>query len=457
MKRLSKILMLLMVVAIAITACKDEERELGDPPSPSEATFTYTPSSSSANILNFQSNASEGQVFWDFGNGTSAQGKSVQGVYPIKGDYTIKSQVYTKGGSVSSSQTVNIANDDFTLLQDSLLTWLTGGVDSVNGKTWVIDSNSTTHFGVGPNPPSGLGFVPEYYSATPVEKSGVGMYDDRYNFKLIGFEFNMQTNGNVYVHNSYKDDFAGSFQNKGDYEAPYPEQLNKTWNLAFDAGSDTTITLSSSPTPGSWLGMYTGVNNYRIISVSRNHLFLRQLQGNDPALAWYLRLIPEGYVPAGGGGGGTTGFALPFDFESIEPAFNAFGGSSVSVEDNADKRGQNTSNRVLETTHGNESWAGVEVNLDSKLDFATNSKIKVKVWSERSGGGDTLRVKIEDQNDSGVFLEKDVVIPLAFNWVEVEVDFTGAASGTYDKLVLFPGWGTTEANTYQLDDIKQDQ
>ncbi len=454
MKQLSKYLILVGVTALFTTACREDRPEIGDPPSASEANFSYTPSANTPNIINFSSNATGGQVFWDFGNGTSAEGKEVRGVFPVKGDYKVKSQVFTRGGSVSSTQSVNIANDDFTLLEDSLLTWLTGGIDSVNGKTWVIDSNSTTHFGVGPNPPSSLGFTPEFYSATPLEKSGVGLYDDRYTFKLVGFGFDMKNNGDVYLHNTYQNDFAGSFQNKGDYTAPYPEQLDKSWSLAFDAGADTTLSLSSSPAPGAWLGMYTGVNSYKIISISRNHMFLYQLQGNDPTLAWYLRLIPEGYVPSGGGGGGTTGFSLPFDFETIEPAFVGFGGSSASIEDNADKRGINTSNRVLETTHGNETWAGVEVNLDSKLDFSTDSLIKLKVWSPSAG--DTLRVKLEDQANTNVFVEKDVIIPVAFTWVEVEVGFSTSPSNTYDKLVLFPGWGVVSSKTYQIDDIRQD-
>ena len=38
---------------------------------------------------------------------------------------------------------------------------------------------------------------------------------------------------------------------------------------------------------------------------------------------------------------------------------------------------------------------------------------------------------------------------------EVKIDFTGEPSGTYDRLVFFPGWGVASAGTFYLDDIKQ--
>ena len=442
-----------IVIATVLLSCRPDEPELGDPPSSAEATFTYSPSDETNNIINFRSNASNGLVFWDFGNGTSARGRNVQGVFPIKGSYEVKSKVFTQGGSVTSTQVVNIIQDDFTLLQDSLLTWLTGGIDSVNGKTWVIDSNSTTHFGVGPNPPSSLGFTPEWYSAAPNEKSGTGLYNDRYRFKLIGFGFDMITQGDIYVHTDHQSNFTGAFQNKGDYTAPYPNQLGESWQLSFDAGADTTLTFSQ----GSWIGMNTQVSTYQIVSISENHMFLRQLHDGNDQLSWYHMLIPEGYVPnRGGGSGGTTGFALPFDFETIEPAFAAFGGSTVQVIDNPDARpgSINTSQRVLETVHGNETWAGIEVDLDSKLDFSTDSLLKIKVWAPTAG---TMRVKLEDQDDSNIFIEKDIAVPVAFNWIEVSVGFADTSSSKYDKLVLFPGWNVANAGTFYLDDIKQDR
>lgn len=445
----------LLFLSVAVWGCKDEEPILGNPPNQSEAIFSYEASADNANIINFTSFATgTSQILWDFGNGTQAEGKTVQGIFPIKGIYEVKVDIFAKGGSVSSTQLIEIENDDLTLLQDSLLTWLTGGVDSIFGKTWVIDSNSTTHFGVGPdqNHPDFDGFYPKWYSAAPNEKSGVGLYNDSYNFKLVGFGFDMITNGDIYVHADHQSGFSGAYQNKGDYTAPYPDQLNSKWQIAFDPGADTTLTFPSN----SWLGMNTRVNTYKILSISNNHLFLVYKHDGNPDLAWYLRLIPKGFIPSGGngGGGGSTGFSLPIDFETIEPTFTAFGNSSVQIINNPDARpgSINTSIRVLETTHGDETWAGVSVDLDSKLSFANDSLIKIKVWAEKAG---VFKVKLEDKDNPNVSIEKEVNIPVSFSWIEISVGFNNSNSGLYDKIALFPGWNTTTPDKYYIDDIKQ--
>ncbi len=226
--------------------------------------------------------------------------------------------------------------------------------------------------------------------------------------------------------------------------------MEESWQLQFEEGSDSTLTVSGS----SFLGFYTGVNTYKIVSINENEIVLRFEMGSNDGLAWYIRLIPEGYVPdnGGGSGGGGTGVSLPIDFETSEPTITTFGNSTAAVITNPDTRAPNPSSKVLETVHGNEPWAGLYVDLDSKLDFSNESSIAVKIWSETR---DTLRIKIEDQSDNTVFVEKDVVVPVTFTWVEVSVDFSSAASGTYDRLVLLPGWNIPNAGKFLLDDFEQ--
>lgn len=441
----------LSIVFAGITACKDDDPELGGAPSEADAGFTFTASAESNNIINFKSNRSDVIAIWDFGNSTSAQGSSATASYPRKGVYTVSLTVFSRGGSVSTTQEVNILEDDFSLLSDPLFALLTGGVDSVNGKTWVIDSANAGHFGVGPNPSSALGDIPEWFSAPPNDKSGVGLYNDRYTFYLDGFQFDMVTQGEIYVHGDHQDKFPGAFQNKGDYTAPYPNQIGKSWTLNFEAGEDTTLNLSS----GAFIGFNTQVNSYKIVSLTENEMIIRQLHDGNDGLAWYHRLIPEGYVPdagGGGGGGGSTGSSLPMDFETEEPEWTPFGNSTVAYIDNPDKRGINTSDRVLETVHGDETWAGFSVDLADDLDFTTDTSIAVKIWAPTVG---TMRIKIEDQDDENVFIEKDVSVPVAFTWIEVSVGFSGAATDTYNKLVLFPGWDVANAGTFYIDDVEQ--
>jgi len=208
------------------------------------------------------------------------------------------------------------------------------------------------------------------------------------------------------------------------------------------------ISLSGS----SFIGFWTGVQDYRIINISDTSLWLQYTDISD-GLLWYLRLIPEGFVSSGGGGGGVVNsYSLPLDFESVEPILTTFGNSSYAYISNPDQSGINTSSMVLETVHGNETWAGLFVDLDTPLDFSAATMISVKVWAPITGD---FRIKIENSSNTNDFVEVDGVVTNANTWEEITVDFSAASSGVYDRLVLFPGWDVANAGTFYLDDISQ--
>jgi PKD repeat protein len=223
---------------------------------------------------------------WDFGNGIKKQGNTVVASYPYAGTYTITLTVFNKGGSKSSTQDIIISQDDLSLLNNPFFTKLTGGASGPGYKTWHVDSVSTGHLGVGPDPESALGPVPEWWAAGANEKPGCGMYDDRYIFYLNGFKFDMVNHGDAYVHNSLAGQFPGSFQNLGDFTAPYTDQLQGSWLLT--EGDQTSISLSTN----SFLGFYTGVNEYRILEITDSTMHL-QYKHHAGGLLWYLKLSAE--------------------------------------------------------------------------------------------------------------------------------------------------------------------
>lgn len=276
----------LVIISTLLFACKKEDSQLGNPPTLADASFTFVVSLTSANVLELTANNSTNQYLWDFGNGVKAQGATATASYPYAGTYTIKLTVFNKGGSRSTTQDIVIAQDDLGLLNNPIYTMLTGGASGSGSKTWVLDSTNAGHFGVGPDPISALGNVPEWWAAGPNDKGGCGMYNDRYVFYLNAFKFDMQNQGDVYVHNSLAGSFPGSFQNLGDFTAPYTNQLNESWNLV--EGVDTTISISNN----AFIGFFSGVQTYKIVSITDSSLFL-QYGHHAGGLNWYLRLVPE--------------------------------------------------------------------------------------------------------------------------------------------------------------------
>jgi PKD repeat protein len=260
--------------------------QLGDAPSQADAEFTFAPSDTNANVIVFTANNPDILCMWDFGNGIKKQGNTLVSSYPYAGTYTVKLTVFNKGGSRSSTQNVVISQDDLSLLNNPYYNKLTGGASGPGYKIWHVDSVSSGHMGVGPDPESALGAVPEWWSAGANEKPGCGMYDDRYIFYLNGFKFDMLNHGDIYIHNSLAAQFPGSFQNLGDFTAPYTDQLQGSWLLT--EGDETSISLSTN----SFLGFYTGVNEYRILDITDSTMSL-QYKHHSGGLLWYLKLSAE--------------------------------------------------------------------------------------------------------------------------------------------------------------------
>ena len=143
--------------------------------------------------------------------------------------------------------------------------------------------------------------------------------------------------------------------------------------------------------------------------------------------------------------------SLPVDFESTSPVFTTFGNSTVSIVANPDPSGLNTSDTVLETVHGNETWAGFFFDLSSKLDFSADTLIKIMIWAPDTG---TMRLKLEDKTDGNIFWEADAAVAVDSQWTQLSWDLSSVGT-LYDRVVLFPGWGVSNAGTFYLDNIEQ--
>lgn len=448
MKAYRIIYFFILALGLSFTACSpeiDDKPELGPPPTASDVTFSFEADPANDNIIYF-TNTSAGFILkWDLGNGSQAEGNNVKGVYPLKGEYTVTLTAYTRSGSASSSQTITIAQTNPALLDIPEYNLLTGGVDQLNGKTWVIDGERAGHMGVGPNDGSPDSQSPVWWQAPPLDKAGQGIYDDEMTFKLLDFVYEFKNNGDVFANAASAGDLGGD-PGAGDQLVPYsPETETNNWSIT-EEGDKMFLNISN----GGFFGFYTGVSKYEILKLEENELYVRFLDSKDPALAWYHRLIPKGYTPPPPPAPEVTD-EFKLDFEGDDPGFEVFGGQSYQQIDNPDPSGINTSAKVGETVHGNETWAGLFHTIGSKLDLSVKKGMKVKVWSPVEG---IARLKLENSANTEEFFEVDVNMTATNQWTELTFDLEGATTELYDRVVLFFDFGNGNPNTFYFDDVE---
>ena len=155
---------------------------------------------------------------------------------------------------------------------------------------------------------------------------------------------------------------------------------------------------------------------------------------------------------------------LPINFED-EQITNSdiihFNGGSGYVVYNPQIDNDNPSEYVgVVIRDGGDIWAGTYIELDSYLDFSTNTTLHMRVLSPYSG----LMVKFKIEGDQGAFpsepaTERDAYTTKTNEWEILSWDFSGEASNTYRKLVLMFDFGNvgdgTANSTFYYDDIYQ--
>lgn len=155
---------------------------------------------------------------------------------------------------------------------------------------------------------------------------------------------------------------------------------------------------------------------------------------------------------------GAEQVALPLTFQSstLTYTFTNFGGADTSVVNNPDATGINTSTKVgkLVKSAGAQVWAGSFIELGSPINFATQQKIKMKVWSPQAGI--VVKLKLENLANANINTELDATTTVANGWEELTYDFAGINNANnYQRVVVFFNFGNPgNGATYYFDDIR---
>jgi PKD repeat protein len=116
---------------------------------------------------------------------------------------------------------------------------------------------------------------------------------------------------------------------------------------------------------------------------------------------------------------------------------------------NPDPTGVNTSANVAQWDRTGQQYSNIWADLSGTVDFTTGTVFSMKVWSPIAC--DVL-FKLED--GGGGFAERLQSISTPNQWVQLDFDFTGEASGVYNKVVFFLDFASFNSNTFYFDDIQ---
>ena len=488
-------ILLSLFVLAACSPQEDSLYSLGTPDSMTgiDVTFTAVPTAKSANEIVFTNTTNVTfpvTIAWDLGNGTKGSGQKITTQYPQKGDYNVKLTLYAAdGSSVSKTQVLKMANDDFGLVNTPVYLKLTGGMDKPEGKTWVLDRynnfakeaaaatgfNIKGHMGLGPQGSYGQ----EWWGAAPNDKAAWKMYDMKFNFKQAGAKLNITTLGEGYGRNASAASVGGfAVSSVSGDDALFPYDGGNYSFLINETGTYPTLKIDGN----SFLGYYCGSQEYDIIYQTEEVMALRvnnTTEGQD----WvFVYTLEELNVPPPAIVKDPKAVPLFEDFEGAAKVvfFKDAMGDKSGVSDNPLPLPINTSNKVYRYQKTTEFYSNISFTAATyKFDLTTQNKIKVMVfipsyndyttdnnvagsWIANTKLQPQLAVKLQNSEHPAPWETQTEIVKgdLAKDkWIELTFDFSGVSSRTdYDRIVIqFGAEGQSGPGFFFFDDFSFDK
>ncbi|TXK37081.1 hypothetical protein FVR03_15975 [Pontibacter qinzhouensis] len=441
-----------------VAACSPDSStyELGPAPGSDMVKIVATPSSTNPNIIQFR-NETPGafKAIWDLGNGSTAEGNQVNGSYALEGEYTVKLTVFTKDGFASNTQTINIAETNFSMLDRPDYNALTGGASSTAGKTWVFDPVGPMNFGGPADAPS------SWWNQTLADQSDC-MKDDKYVFRLDGFRFENQSGGAMW----------GILDGAENQCVPQPATPPASvWSL-YEEGGKTMLSLSNSQT----IAWDDKEGVYEVIELTENRLHIQKTCCGGAGTRNYV-LVPEGFTPP------VEVEEKPYKIESMNDNFDEPGNVEWKTDaltfmesyDNPAPLPINTSPKVamyVKQEGQPFAFANLFIDLDYKMDLRQRNVFKLKVFMPSyndfvSAAGEDwaiktllkqVSMKLQDGTSGSPWenqAEVKQTVTVLDKWVELTFDFSAHATRTdFDRvLIQIGGEGNYIPGIFFIDDF----
>ncbi|WP_281613759.1 PKD domain-containing protein [Flammeovirga sp. SubArs3] len=492
------------VILIWMASCTEDAPSLGPNPTADDVSFTATPTAENPNIYEFTNTTPNSIAYWSFGTGASGKGDNVTAEYAVQGDYDVTLLVITADGQAESTKTITIEDTDFSLLDREDYNFLTGGADSINGKNWVFDKMTVGHMGIGPADGDNSD-IPVWWGAEPLQKDGLGAYDDVINFNLNGFKYTLTNNGDTYAKDYMADWFTsrgGSLVQDADdhtYSIAFDDQATWAWSISERDGKQ-----YLSVSGDAFLSWHVGGSQeYEIQTLNEDEMYLRTI--GDDGNAWYFGFIREGFErPV------TPPKEKPLEENDL---FDDFAGSTnvTFVTDQAltfttgfpnidESTNDATSVGKYErnVASGDEGWwQNYQAELPNRIDLSTRHVFKMKVYFLPSNDfttvtpaaetpewlGDvamtpTVALRLENSLDGEAWRTRAEVAHTIGeddmgHWVELTFDYSGVMTDAnkdwsysvpaidntfYDKVIIqIGGEGHTRPGTFYISDFRLEE
>ncbi len=287
-------IILLTVMLIGFSNCKEESFSFGNIKTPSGLNLTTTvvgtdtsnPFGNGKGNVTITTSATDALTYKiDFGDGNSQVVPTGTITYkynnPGTWEYTITVNAIGTGGAISTlSKKVKV------FVAFEIPSFIVNALTNGTSRTWITDKEAAGHFGVGP----ATDFSPIWYAATPNSREACA-YDDE-----ITFSKDANNNISLTIDNkgtSFSIGAATSFYGFSGGDGCYAISTGGTRKLVFmDATSASTSAISTRiqfTVPGNGIINFgTGGTTYEILSISATNIHLRNIGADGNS--WYQKL-----------------------------------------------------------------------------------------------------------------------------------------------------------------------
>lgn len=278
-----------LILAVALNSCKEETFTFGELNTPmleeptvsvvgSDGTNPTGDGSGQVAISVHARDAINYKV--DFGDGSSPKRSTSSHfvhTYGHTGERTFEITITAYGpAGISSARSVEVDVLRNFEPNPELVEFLTGN----SSKVWVIDSLAAGHMGVGP----AEGFSPDWWSAPPMDKQGLGIYDDEYVFHVDG-RFEHITNGSIFGKQEFLTVFDNTLTGVDDYTLVGPSAANYTDQFSYDGNEAEEYIVFGGL---GHVGNYVGGHRFQILERTAESMTLKTIGGDTNA--WFVKI-----------------------------------------------------------------------------------------------------------------------------------------------------------------------